>query len=385
MQNADFDSNKGLYKRLLVRGILAIGWVVFLVLILPKAIHLLLPFVIVFIVATALNPFVNKINKKYGVSRRIIALILDLLVFITVFALIGLLVYSVVNEAVTLATNIQLNWDSIVAKFNGLDESFEWLNNLLPSPAMNLLDSIEESIFGFIQNASKNLLDSVVPMTTTMTAKAGGFFINFIMSILAAYFIIADYNRIATLTRKLLGKRVGGYLSILKTSVITALGGYLKSQLLLALFAFLFMFVALVIYGQPYAFLIALFLGFIDFLPIIGTIAILVPWGIIELVNGDMNKGSFLIIISVVFFLLRKIVEPKIVGSQTGLHPLMALMSAYVGLQFSGVWGAILGPIVLMLIISISKSGILDSTISDLKLVVDNISKTLNRSNDILD
>ena len=250
---------------------------------------------------------------------------------------------------------------------------------------MELLAGFEESIVAFLQNASKSLLGTVISATTTMTTKTGSFFVNFIMAILAAYFIIADYNRISALAARVVGKRIGRYVSILKTSAISALGGYLKSQLLLALTAFLFMFAALGLYGQPYALLIALFLGFIDLLPIVGTIAVLLPWGIIELIGGDMRKGIFLIVIGVAFFLIRKVIEPKIVGSQTGLHPLVALMSTYVGLQFSGVWGAVLGPVVLMLIISVVKTGVFDNTAADLKAVSARISRALIREPDTPD
>lgn len=378
MQNSN--SNKRLYKRLLIRCVLGLIVVLLLFFVIPKIIHILFPFALAFIVAAILNPLVNKINQKLRISRRIVALVLDLLVFLSLTSLAFFLVYAVVNEAISLATNIQLNWDSIITELDGLDKSFAWLNRILPPQIMEILAGFEDSIIDFLQNASKSLLSSVISITTTFTTKAGGFFVNFIMAILAAYFVTADYDRISALIKKFVGKRINTYISLLKASVVSALGGYLKSQLLLSLTAFIFMFVALAVYGQPYALLIALCLGIIDLLPIVGTIAVLVPWGIIEFVSGNVNKGVFLIIIGIAFFLIRKVIEPKIVGSQTGLHPLAALMSTYIGLQISGVWGAILGPVTLMLIISISKSGIFDNTIADLKTLANQIFKSLNRN-----
>ncbi|MDL2248906.1 sporulation integral membrane protein YtvI [Tyzzerella sp. OttesenSCG-928-J15] len=380
MDNPQYYSNKGLYTRLFIRCILAALIMVFIIFIFPKALRLLFPFVLALIVAVALNPVVNTINRKLGISRRIIALVLDLLVFMLVATLIGTLAYSVVNEAVALANNVQMNWDNIVGTIDGIGDSFNWLINYLPPQIMDVLANFEDSIISFLQNSSKTLLSSVISATTSVTTKTGNFFVNFIMAILAAYFLISDYNRIGTAAKKFIGERTGKYLSILKNSALTALGGYVRSQLLLATFAFIFMFIALLIIGQPYALLIALLLGFIDLLPIVGTIAVLVPWGIFELITGDINTGIYLLAVGIVFFLIRKVIEPKIVGSQTGLHPLAALISTFIGLQFSGVWGAILGPVVLMVVISVYKTGIFDSTIADVKAVINHISLILQGS-----
>ena len=370
-------SNKMLYQRLLLRAVLALLLSLFTFILLPQLIKLLFPFVLALIVAVTLNPVVNRINQKLGISRQIIAVLLDLLVFLIVASLISILVYSAVNEAVSLAGYIQLNWDDIAAKLDGWANSFDWLNNLLPSYGMDLLSNLEDNITTFLQNTGKDILSSVINAATAFTTKTGNFFVNFIMAILASYFMISDYNLIMPAAKKLAGKKTGTYFSIIKNSAVSALSSFLKSQLLLALFAFVFMFFALIIVKQPYALLIALFLGFIDLLPIVGTVAVLIPWGLLELAGGSTNKALYLLSIGIAFFLIRKVIEPKIVGSQTGLHPLAALLSTFIGLQFSGVWGAVLGPVVLMVIISIFKTGIFDNTISDINAVFNHISRIL--------
>ena len=42
--------------------------------------------------------------------------------------------------------------------------------------------------------------------------------------------------------------------------------------------------------------------------------------------------------------MFRRLVEPKVMRKQTGLPPLLALIGIYVRIQFSGLWGALLGP-----------------------------------------
>ena len=378
MENSNYQNDNELYKRIGLRGALATISLFLLIFVFPKLISLLLPFVVALIVATILNPFVNRITKKGRISRRVIAAFLSVVVFIVVVFLLWLVVYGIGKEAASLAIAIQRNWDKIISTLSNVEGNLREQFGSLPVYVTELLTNLEESILTFLQNISKNILNIVIDVTTIVTSKTGTFLVNFVVTVLGSYFIIAEYNVIVTFVKKSVSNRVSEFIALLKESIISTLGGYLKSQLLLALFAFIFMFISLAIYGQPYALLIALFLSFIDLLPIVGTIAVLVPWGIVMWISGNISKGTFLLILGVVFFLVRKVIEPKIVGSQTGLHPLAALISIYVGLKISGVLCAIIGPMVLMIFISIAKSGIFDSTISDVKAVIGNVSRIIH-------
>lgn len=378
MQDYSKEPSRDLYKRVFIRAIL--GALLLLgAIFLPRAIGILLPFIIAFLVAMLVNPVTNHINERFGVSRRIIAIFLDLIVFLFFSFIIGLLIYYLRKEIISLLSVMQQNPFSIEEVMQSLETNFQWLINLLPPTMIEFINSLEESLMGLLQTISRQLLNSLVSLTGSFATRTGSFFIGFLMYIMAAYFLIVDYNPILALIKKTLGVRLGRYVTIVKTTTFRALGGYFRSQLLLALIAFIVMFTALGIYGQPYALLIALLLGIIDLLPIVGTISVLLPWGIISLASGDLNKGIFLLVLGVVFFLFRRIIEPKIVGSQTGLHPLAALISMFVGLQFSGVWGAIMGPVILMLLVGIYRSGIFDNTMKDLRDIGDDISRTLQR------
>ncbi len=52
----------------------------------------------------------------------------------------------------------------------------------------------------------------------------------------------------------------------------------------------------------------------------------------------------------VVVLVIRQIVEPKVVGHQIGVYPLLTLAAMYIGLQIIGFAGLILGPITFLLI-----------------------------------
>ena len=96
----------------------------------------------------------------------------------------------------------------------------------------------------------------------------------------------------------------------------------------------------------------------------------MIPWAVIELLMWNPIMALKVIIIWIVIAVFRKIFEPKIIGSQTGLSPLLALFSIYVGMKISGVWGMILGPIIFQIFIRICQSGLFNGLIVDIKLFV---------------
>ena len=371
-----------LYKRLLIRLVLTILFLLFLGVVVPRLFRMLAPFLLAALVAAFVMSLVNKINgvvgrlnKNIKLPRKTTTFLLNIVVLALVTFTLYYVASTIVREVISIALNIQHNWSSITTRYDQLLDQFALNAEPLPPPVIDILEDMKDSILVFVQNVSKNIVSFTVSTTASGLTSTGTFLINLITFFLALFFIGLDANLILEFAQKHTSKQVKDTFGLLKTSVVAAVTGYMKAQLILASFAFLFMMTALGLYGQPYALTIALFLGFIDLLPVIGTIAILLPWGGIEFFLGDVNKGIFLIIVGLAFFLLRKVVEPKVMGDQTGLHPLLALSSTYVGLQFSGVWGAVLGPVILVLLISLTKSGLFVNTASDLRGAYQHLSR----------
>lgn len=379
MNDSNYNTSKELYKRLIVRLILGVMFIMFMVFILPRAFRILSPFIIALLVTLIVNAVVEIINRRFSLPTRFASLALSLIVLLAILGLFAFLIYTLVREIIDFSLNIQENWGSILIQINGLLESFNWLRDLFPHQVVNFAEGFEEIILESIQDTSSYILESTLSTTASMISRAGSFFVRLITFFLAWYFITSDYTFLSVKIQKSLSKRVKESYIILKTSVITAFGSYIKAQLTFALLAFVVMFMALSIYGQSYSFLLGLLLGFIDLIPIFGTIALLLPWGVFEIIAGDINKGLFLVILGIAYTIFRRIIEPKIMGNHTGLHPLIALLSIYLGLQLLGVWGAIFGPIIFMLVISIGKSGLFDNTSADIKQLIKRISALLDR------
>lgn len=131
---------------------------------------------------------------------------------------------------------------------------------------------------------------------------------------------------------------------------------FIKTQGTIMLLTMIVCTVGFWLLGNPYYILGGICLGLLDALPIFGTGTVLIPWAIISLIRGDFGYGIALVVIYVICYFLREIMEAKMMGDKVGLSPLETLISMYVGLQLFGLLGFILGPVGLLLIKDIVSS-----------------------------
>lgn len=104
-------------------------------------------------------------------------------------------------------------------------------------------------------------------------------------------------------------------------------------------------------------FFIALIISIFDILPVLGTGGIMLPWMILTALQGNYSLAIGLLVVYIVITIIRNILEPKIVGSQIGLHPIVTLASIFVGAQLFGVLGIFGFPILLSLLCHLNNTG----------------------------
>jgi len=96
--------------------------------------------------------------------------------------------------------------------------------------------------------------------------------------------------------------------------------------------------------------MVAAFIAIIDFFPVLGTGGVIIPWVIIELIQGNFPIALGLIALYITITIVRNLLEPKLIGSQIGLHPLVMLISMYVGVKIFGFVGLVALPITIVVI-----------------------------------
>ena len=116
------------------------------------------------------------------------------------------------------------------------------------------------------------------------------------------------------------------------------------------LITFIVMLVGLVILRRPYALLLAFIIALLDCLPVIGVGTILLPWSLYELIFGERYIGIGLVVLFILYEIVRQFAEPRIVGKNLGIHPIITLVLIYVGYSLFGIVGLLFVPIATVLI-----------------------------------
>ena len=95
-------------------------------------------------------------------------------------------------------------------------------------------------------------------------------------------------------------------------------------------------------------FLLSALVTLVDAFPILGTGTVLIPWSIVCLLQGDTARGIGLMAIYAVVWLVRSVLEPRLVGKELGLDPLLTLFSIYAGFRLMGIGGMLIAPFAAM-------------------------------------
>ena len=164
-------------------------------------------------------------------------------------------------------------------------------------------------------------------------------------ALLSGFLISARLPRFKqTLRQKLPQSWVQKYLPNVKKAGKAALG-WLKAQARLSAITYGIVALGFLFLRIPNGFLWALVVAVVDAVPILGTGTVLVPWGIVCLLQGQAVQGVGLFALCGAAMLTRSILEPRLVGRQLGLDPLITLIALYIGYRFWGILGLILAPI----------------------------------------
>ena len=86
-------------------------------------------------------------------------------------------------------------------------------------------------------------------------------------------------------------------------------------------------------------------MALVDAFPILGTGTVLVPWSLFSFLQGDYVLAFGLLILYGTTALTRSVLEPRLLGRQLGLDPLITLMALYAGYRLWGIGGMLLAPI----------------------------------------
>lgn len=336
---------------------LIIAGIVYLVF--KYAIFVVMPFLLGFAVAALINPVVRFLSRRYDLKRRPAGIMLLLLFYATIGMLITIGVVRLTVFFGEVSGELpDLYCDRLEPALNKL---FGYINSFvdrLYAIFGGESEVLSERLGGIFTSIKSSLGDtisdiSVKALTRLSSAAAAipGIIIELLFAVISSFFFTVDYENILSLAKRLLPKRTVDLLCRLRGRVFKVAGKYLRSYALILLITFGELSLGLVLLGVDNAVLIAFCIALFDILPVAGTGGIMIPWAIFSLIGGDWGFAVGLVVIWAVITIVRNIIEPKIVGRQVGLHPLLALIAMFVGTKLFGIVGLFLLPLTLAIVL----------------------------------
>ncbi len=308
------------------------------------------PFIIGGIIAYFVQKPAKFLSNKINIKRKFCAASLAVLLYLLIFSFLFLLIYLLYK-----------NSNKIVSQIGEVFSLISKNINMFGNDISRFFDDKTQNVFhSFFSDTILKLGDStVVYITNTIKAlikKFPSFLIVSTVTVLSTFYIAKDFYAILNFFKNLINneKYQKGILikKIVCENVLKLIFGYFLMMVIM----FVCLIVGLFILKIEHFILIAAIIALIDLLPILGTGVIILPWSVYSILLNDIKKGIGLLILYVVLCVIRNIIEPKIIGKQIGINPLLSLISIFLGYKALGFLGIITFPIILIVIIEYYKS-----------------------------
>ena len=310
-----------------------------------------MPFLIAFIISLIIEPIIRLLMRKMKLTRKTSSII----IFIVVSAIIlGVIIWGMISlfsEASNLLQGLNGYVEKIYRLSQNFVQNFDFEKYHLPNEISSILQNSTGGLLNTLSEWLRNALNGLLNVITSIPKIA----IYFAVTIMSLYYICVDKVYILDQLEHHLPEKWVYKLGTHLREITKTLGAYLKAQVTLIFVSFMISLIGLYIlkfakFNIEFPLLMAIFIGFVDALPILGSGTVMIPWAIISGLNGDLKLGIAILVLFAIMSIVRQFIEPKLVSKHIGTHPIFTLIAMYTGFKFIGVIGMLLGPIILIII-----------------------------------
>lgn len=363
------------YLKVAVNLLIALLFILFCIFVLPKLIGFFMPFIIGWVIAMIANPLVKFLDKKLKIVRKAASAFVIILVIGAVILILYNVASILIEQVSGFISDLPETWKSMQADLDMVGKNLSGYYDKLPADMQERLGEILEK--------SEELFADIGTNISAPTVKAAGNFaknipfvlICIIMTLISAYFFIADREIILEFVRTHTAPEVKERFQVVSDSLRQAVGGYFKAQFKIMGIVAVILFIGLGILRVRYVILIAVLIAFLDFLPFFGTGTVMLPWAVIKFLSGNYRMTFGLLIIWAVSQLVRQIIQPKIVGDSMGMPAIPTLFLLYIGFRIGGAVGLIVAVPIGMIVYNLYKAGVFNNTIRSIQILVKDINE----------
>lgn len=336
--------------------VLIIGAIIYFTLV--YAFAYISPFIFGFILAAAFQPLIRVLHKKTKIPFKLSAIIVILAFFSLIIALLGWGSFRIfVFLGSFFNTLPALYFSTIVPFLETVSDNFSnFILNMDPT-LVSTIDEFFNTLIGSTSDIISTLSVGVVTLISATATKVPLMLVSTLIMIIVTFFIAIDFDTIVQFLKNQLSEKTVNTIEDFNGFLLSILKKYGKSYLIIISVTFIELSIGLSILGINNAIIIAFLIAIFDILPVLGTGGIVVPWAIFLLIDGQTFLGVSLFALYIIITIVRNVIEPRIVGYQVGLHPVITLLAMFVGVQTIGFFGLFIAPISLAILKSFHDAG----------------------------
>ena len=332
-----------------------------------------MPFVIGWFLAYIASPVVNWLEKRLKIVKKLGSALIIILVLAVVVLMIYLIGSKLWKEVSTLIQDMPTLYSDLEKGLDQVGESLNGIFGMLPQGIQSGWSQLAENLDKSAGDLISRLSEPTVTAAGNAAKRIPSILIATIVTIISAYFFIAERENLIVWSKKVAPDPLVKRMTMVMDNLKYAVGGYFKAQLKIMVVVYVLLLIGFFILKVHFAFLLALAIAFLDFLPFFGTGTALIPWALYKLMVGDYKMLVGLVILYGVTQLVRQLIQPKLVGDSMGLKPIPTLVLLYAGYKLGSVLGMIFAVPIGMIVINLYKAGAFDYILDDVKILADGV------------
>ncbi|MFZ3062627.1 MAG: AI-2E family transporter [Actinomycetota bacterium] len=323
-----------------LRDIAIVSWAtigVFLILyglarILGEISLVLRPFIFALLIVFILKPLLAFLEER-GLPRSLALVLTYLFFFAILIVILFFLVPVIVSEVNAFVKAFPSLARAAERAIRGYQARYQTVR--IPPQATKMLDSALSGL----QDSTIRFLSNLPGFTVSLLS----LILDFVLAPLIAFFILIDRDRIGQAIISLIPKSLKDEGLYLARRLNTAIEGYLRIMLLLAVIVGIFSSIGLSVMGIPYAVLLGFFAGFVQIIPYLGPILAIIPPALIALfTKSTWFAVAVIIYLTVLTQVGSLVLAPVLLRQHVGLHPVWVIFALLLGGALFGFWGVVL-------------------------------------------
>lgn len=314
---------------------------------------LVIPFLFAYGAALWLRPSVRYFERRFrwnirGKQFRLPASVVGGVELFFLFVIIGVLIYMGGSrlisqmEGVTAAIPQILSWLDVK-----LTEACLRIEEMLGLKSEYLVAVVRELIRDLGTALRQSSMPAIMNNSVNIVSWLAEALIFLVIFFLATLMFLQEMDEIRERKHRSMFHRE---FALIGRRLVNVGSAWLRAEAMIVFAISILCTIGLFFIGNDYALLFGIGIGLLDALPLFGAGIVLVPWGILRLIQKKWMDGIILLGLYAICYFVRQVLEAKLMGDRIGLTPIETLVSMYVGLKLFGLSGVLLGPIGLLMI-----------------------------------